>query len=226
MDCTNVEIKNIKTVSIKLLQKLFDMYVLSYSSAGQELWFKNPSDLQRYNCSVILSCSGNLDSEEFHIKAYLLYQFRTHANKISLLSHDGTNDGKRKVMELINEFLRKPGFVLEATDAVSWILRSKYRCPYFTDIEIIKKILDIKEDGNERVKLNEHFLYEDRTKQFYTHEYLKDGVVQFSNSETLFGTSLCNFEESKDGECNRVCISNNLTGGAEYKNYKIKINYN
>lgn len=221
MECTTVEIKDIKKISRELLQKLFDMYVNSYSSAGQELWFKTPDDLLRYNCGIILNCFGDLDSPDNHIYAYLLYQFRTYVNKISLGCHDGTPKGKETVMKLWNEYLRKPGFVLEATDAVSWILRNRYKCPYFTDIEVIKKILDIKEGGNERIELNDNFVYTDKTQQFYFHKYLKGGIVQYSNSETLFGTSLCEF---KGDDCNRVCIDNELEGGT-LLNTKYKINY-
>ncbi len=213
--CETVEIKDIKTIGEKLLQKLFDMYVLSYSGAGQELWFKSPTDLLRYNCGIILSCTGNLDSPDSHINAYLLYQFRTWANKLSLGCHDGTPAGKEKAMKLRYEYLMKPGFILEAKDAVSWLLRSRYNCPYFTDIKTIMKALNIKENGDERIRLNENFVSTDKTQQFYFHEYLKDGFVEYSNPETLFGTSLCEF---KGDDCNRECINNG-------SNTKYKINY-
>jgi hypothetical protein len=221
MNCNIVEIKDIKIISRKLLIKLYNMYELSYSGAGQELWFRTPDDLQRYNCGIILSCVNNLDYEESYINAYLLYQFRTYANKISLGCHDGTPEGKENAMKLRNDYLRTPGFVLEAKDAVSWLLRKKYSCPYFTNIDIIKQILDIKEDGNERIRLNENFDPLDKGQQFYFHEYLIDGVVQYSNPETLFGTSLCEFEGT---DCNRKCIINDLIGGKYYL-YKLKINY-
>ena len=126
------------------------------------------------------------------MKAYILYQYRSTVNKISLVCHDGTQEGKDMLIHLLTNMLRKPGYVIEASNAMSWVLR-KHNIPYFTDIDMIKHILDIGSSQSENIIINHNFDPSDKRKQYYIHQYIDNGIVTFANSDTLFGSSPCVF---------------------------------
>lgn len=190
------DIINTSRVNPHDLQRMYDMYVDSYGKAGEKLWFKSPEDLQRYPCSYVVRYEGD------KLLCYIMYQLRKHANKISLIVHDGTREGKDQVMDLVASLLAKRGWILEASGAVSWVLRKK-NVPYIETQEMIEKLLDIKNSDSERVIMNSNFTYGNKDTNKYVHSYYKDGVVMFENNETLFGIGGCRFNEDV---CGRMCI--------------------
>src|ERR1700677_1590284 len=88
-----------------VLKNMYDMYVTTYTSAGQPLWFNSPQQLMRYQCVALMS-----DTNEF-----ILYSKLTHANKISLFAHDGTTEGREEVVTKLVELLNTPGYIIEAS---------------------------------------------------------------------------------------------------------------
>jgi hypothetical protein len=196
--CTLV-ISSMKDANNEQLEEMFRMYVSTYSGAGQELWFKTPSDLQRYACKVAKVCAGDA------VKAFLLYQARPAANKISLIVHDGTNQGKYAIMNLLVSMLKRGGFYIEAAGAVSWSLR-KLRVPVLHDANKISNLLGI-DPSKESIEINPDFDIDDKNSQSYVHKFHSDGVVQFTNTETLFMYESCTLVGQG---CERHCI---LSGG-------------
>lgn len=182
---------------------MFNMYVKSYSAAGQDLWFKSPQDLQRYSCKVAQVCSQE------GIVAYVLFQTRQTANKISLIVHNGTPEGKSALMNLLVSLLKQNGFYIEAAGAVSWTLR-KLNVPVLHNAEEISELLNI-DRSRESIELNPNFDINDKNSQSYVHKFYYDGIVQYANNETLFIYGTCTMQGSG---CERTC---RFSGGLRRK---------
>jgi hypothetical protein len=200
--------KEIRLSELKpiVLKHLFNMYKQTYINANQSVWFKKSEDLLRYNCGIIIKDDNitNITKYILHsLKAFLLFQFKKYINKISLVAHDGTDEGKKLVIQLLYDYCNTQGYCLEASGPLSWILRKK-NCPIITDINIINKMLDIKNNPNHKIVINPLFDYHDKESYQYNHEFYKDGIKQFSRPETLFGISMCKFNSKND--CKRKCI--------------------
>lgn len=91
--------------------------------------------------------------------------------------------------------LSQPGFVIEASGALSWVLR-KNEVPFMSDLN---EIMDILEVGvrNETITINPNFNAKDKNTQHYTHEYYgSNHSLLFQNQETLFGIGGCTFKET------------------------------
>lgn len=131
-----LRIVNSSNLSADEKQQMFDMYVLSYTMGGQDLWFKSADELfQRYPCAISF--------DHLYLSAYAMFQFKSHFNKISLVCHDGSDKGKQMSIDLRVALVKSPGWILEAADKVSWVLR-KNNSPILSDYESIVNALDIK----------------------------------------------------------------------------------
>lgn len=180
---------------------MFKMYVLSYSLGGQSLWFKTKDELfNRYSCFV--SYDNN------YLVCYAMFQFKKRFNKISLVCHNGSEEGKSNSINLRYNLITRSGWILEAADKVSWILRKK-NAPIIQDYESILDALDIIGNPNDTIQLNPDFDYNDR----FSYQYIRTYVDVVNNKtyhskETLFGTIPCDYSNSY--ECSRKC---NISGG-------------
>ena len=182
------------------------MYVKTYGAAGQKLWFKNADDLKRYACGVWMVCYKTTP------KAYVLFQPRRLVNKISLGCHDGTQEGKKYAVQLRIDLLSTPGYMVEASDASSWILR-KNNVPIIRNPALIEELV-IADPTKEKIEMNENFNPEDKTSQGYfrifyrAHDGVTPGVVpveEFRNAQTLFGIDPKCIEWSDEADCERTC---------------------
>jgi len=177
--------------------EMFEMYIKSYSSTGN-LWFKTPRDMFKYPCEIIID-----NGYQNNISYFIMYQKRTNVNKISLIVNDGSREGKDNLFFYLNELLNTKGWIIEASGAVSWIFRSKYNVPIIYNLNKIINLLDLNIE-NENIVLNPNFNINDKNSNVYTHQYYKDGIIQFQNPETLFGTEGCVFSSNT---CNRSCLN-------------------
>ena len=193
-------------INDEMLHKLYNMYVETYSKAGQTIWFTDPSQLRKYNCSFIL----NTDSSNT-INGFIMYQLYTYGNKISLFGYS-TDDAKTHVLAKIATLLQSPGWMLEASGAVSWVLRSKYHLKPITSNDMIERLLDIHLiNSNAYIEeqiiiMNPNYQYNDRNSQVYEHVFLNrlTNEILFSNQESLFAHECITWSESSCGRtCNR-----------------------
>jgi hypothetical protein len=175
------------------MKTMFQMYVDTYLSAKQELWFKTPRDMFAYPCSVIVA------TEQDSIIAFLMFQKRKDANKISLGVHNGTETGKNEAIKLRIDTLQTPGWILEASGASSWLMR-KNNVPIITSKKMIEDLLQI-DQHNERIVMNIEFDIKCKLSYQYTHQFMKEGIVQFENKETMFGFGGCIFDNDT---CQRI----------------------
>jgi len=206
------------TLKPDILTRMYEMYVICYSNAGQKLWFEKKEDLLRNQCVVVFIHDGT-DLTARNIVAYFMYQNRPNANKLSLSCHNDTIDGKKILNDAKFEFVKTPGNFCESSGAPSWIFRSRYRCPYVKDIRQIEYILNI-DRTKERIEINPDFNVDNKDTQYYFHQYRDaEGNILFSNPETLFGTAICTEFDTND--CTRTCLKHEpiLEGGGKINKY-------
>ena len=196
-----------KKLSAAARTKMYAMYAKTYTDAGQELWFKNAEELfGRYPCFLTIN-----NSQE---KAYVMYQFKSKFNKISLVCHDSSPEGKALVVDLLVKLLSSPGYILEAASAVSWVLRKK-GVHVISEKQDIEKALDITpENHNDVIVMNPNFSMTDKNQQSYKRIFTDNSGKQFTSEDTLFGLAPCKFNTNScvgnmcaAKKCTRKCVA-------------------
>lgn len=190
-------------LSDQKLQELFTMYKTSYEQADQEVWLSEPTQLRTYTCSVMSIEKGG------KTVCALMYRNTWIANKISLICHDGTREGKDMMMEKISKLVQTPGWIIEASGGVSWVLRNTYRLSPIRNESIIRRVLNLNRKRNQDIQMNPKFRMEDKHQQVYTHIYYDyQGRVKYQNQESMFGIECLRFSQQGDlSSCSRRCIS-------------------
>ena len=180
-------------------EKIYDLYVRTYTAAKEDLWFKSAQQLRdyRYPCVIAFYVKDN------DILAFLMFQMLSVANKISLFGHDGSNEGKTLVLDKLASLLVTPGYVIESSGAVSWILRSRYRLMPILDLLVIEEVLEIKKRGD---VINLIPNYDVNNKGAYVYIKYSGG---YEMRESLFGLPCLgeDLEWSEEG-CGRLCMTN------------------
>jgi hypothetical protein len=95
-----------------------------------------------------------------------MFQIRPRCNKLSLLCHNGTREGKDLAVKIWVQLLKIPGFVAEASGAVSWILRRYYSVPIITFRFEIIHMLSINL-MHEDIRINNNFDINDKNSYSY-----------------------------------------------------------
>jgi hypothetical protein len=191
-------LKEVKSLNDDERNTMYKMYAKTYTDAGQNLWFQTSEELfERYPCFVTFS------GENKHLIVYAMFQKKESVNKISLICHNSTDEGKANIMELISNLVKKPGWIIEAAGGVSWLLRSRWNAPIIQSDQI-KVLLEIKETNvNDKIIINNTFDITDKKSYQYTREFTDiDTNITYSSNETLFGTKPCYYENN---HCNRIC---------------------
>jgi len=207
----NITQKNSSELTEDEKEEMFNMYKLSYLLGGQDIWFKNKKDLfSKYPCFVTFN--------DNYLLVYAMFQFKKKYNKISLVCHNGSDKGKMLSIDLRYILVNTGGWILEAADKVSWLLRKK-NTPIIEGYDSIVEALDIKGNPNDTIEMNDTFNYNDKSSYQYTRIYndIKNNII-YRSRETLFGTMPCEFGDNLN--CNRSCI----TSGGKYK-LKLKRSY-
>lgn len=200
--------------------RLFQMYSNTYTNAGEDLWFKTKEQLfERYHCLITTN-----DTKIINAKAYLMYQIRNTFNKISLICHDGTEEGKKLCMDLVLELINTSGWMIEAANKVSWILR-KNNAPMILDKSQIVEALNV---SNDDIIINSDFNVGEKNTYHYERIYVDPKThKKYISKETLFGTTSCDYV-TNESVCFRKC-KNKLGGKKTRKKNKRncnKRNYN
>ena len=151
-------------------QCILDMYKDTYKTAGLNIWFKNIKGISRYKYILIYS-------EKCNIISAMMYNYKNDYNKISIVIHNGTKKGKTILMNKLSILLLSGYYIMEASGAVSWLLRNRYRLYPHTNQNIIEKLLQ------KTVIMNDNFKQEDK----YSYVYLNVINSNLINKESLFG---------------------------------------
>jgi len=159
---------------------LFNMYVQTYTYVNADLWYTTP-DILFSKYPRILSVKNK------YTTAYIMYQKKKY-HKISVICHNGTKEGKALLIDLLVNLLSKKEYIIEATGAVSWILRKK-RIRMIKKKHEIEEILEIMPDDPYRqIKFNPSFNPNNKNTQRYTYisvSRLDNSIYQ--RQGTLFG---------------------------------------
>ena len=186
-----------KDLSKKELLSLFEMYEISYKAIGKDRWFYKPDDLLKYPYVIIY-------------KKYAIFiQYLNNINKMSLLIHDGTNEGKQDLFNKVARKLVTVGWALEASGAVAYILQTRYQILPIRNLSLIELALDIKHKY-ETIELNKEYDPLNPTDYTYTRK-TKDG---YEMNKVLFGIlcpplksfATCAFKSFSSGERHVVYV--------------------
>lgn len=218
-DVKGVESFETVTLDDATQTEMFTMYVKTYSSAGQSLWFKQSKDLLYYSYGYM-----QRSPETQSILWFVLYQPFSNANKISLLVHDGSAIAKQLMFDQLAQLLVTKGYVLEASGAPAHILKSRYRIFPMTDQQDIEFALDASAKGY-TIEMNPKF-----TLTNGEHVYTRR-VGAFANNENLFGR-ICDHKKQQwlraqfkdgsasanDSSCDRRCMYDDVDDVDEVTN--------
>jgi hypothetical protein len=179
-------------------QMLFTMYQTAGTYSGQSLWFKTVDELLRPQYCYLILCKNSGE-----ITTFIIYETLTYTNKILLSVNDGTEVGKMEVISLLIKCLSEPGWVLEASGKLMWLMGQK-------QVGIIQEKISIEEliesGAKENIVINTTNSGSKRGQSYhYLHQYLnEDGSSVVSETEvTLFGVGGCVFSSDS---CDRKCV--------------------
>ena len=184
--------------------KIFEMYESSYKEIGL-IDFGGWDGLKEYlNCSCYL-----LEDENDLIHGIILYWLSDYGNKISLVISETPAIGKTYVIPKVIELLQIPGFYVELSDALEYLVRKsgldnikdkdtiKMLIPQLTDVEIFDK----DDERCMRYPLNKIKKIPSPEGSFLRN--IKDIGI---HRKALYGLP-CLSKAFNSNKCDRICIS-------------------
>jgi hypothetical protein len=208
----NFEWRIINTSELKNFSgKIFDMYASSYKDIGL-IDFGGWEGLADYlNCSCYL-----LTDSEDDIHGIILYWLAEYGNKISLVISETPEIGKQYVIPKLVELIKTPGFFVELSDALEYLVNKKHNIQNIKDTEVIKKLIpglkdnDIfKEDDERQIQ---YLLNIKKNIPSNAGSYLREIKDIGQHRKALYGIPCINQTFIGDG-CNRICNITNQGGG-------------
>ena len=192
--------------------KIFEMYASSYKKIGL-IDFGGWDGLAEY---LHCSCYLLTDDDGDNIHGIILYWLAEYGNKISLVISETPEIGKQYVIPKLVELIKTPGFFVELSDALEYLVNIKYNIPNIKDKEEIKLLIpglkdeDIFSEDDERRKtypLN-------KKKKIPSNEgsYLREIKDIGQHRKALYGNTCLNKTFTSDG-CNRKCKITTQEGG-------------
>ncbi len=161
----NLSIQQFNSFDEHMYDIMYNMYTSSYIRGGQQLFFSSKEHMFNvYKDRYVVSY--NLD----YLIAFVVFEQKELFNKISLVCTDGSDNGKHLAIQLLNDLIVNYKYILEASDKVSWLLRSRHNTPVITDEKLIITLLNSNViQQNCSVIMNQNFDYNTK----YTYQYTK-----------------------------------------------------
>tara|TARA_R110001599_G_scaffold69536_1_gene195975 strand:+ start:14 stop:550 length:537 start_codon:yes stop_codon:yes gene_type:complete len=133
----NFEWRIINTSELKTFSdKIVEMRASSYKEIGL-IDFDGWDVLANYlNCSCYLLTDDGGD-----IHGIILYWLAEYGNKISFVISETPEIGKQYVIPKLVELIQTPGFFVELSDALEYLVNYKNNIPNITDREVIKRLI-------------------------------------------------------------------------------------
>ncbi len=187
----------------KFSHKIFDMYNSSYKDIGL-IDFGGWEGLAGYlNCSCYLLIDGEDD-----IHGIILYWLAEYGNKISLVISETSTIAKKYVIPKLVELIQTPGFFVELSDALEYLVNFKHKIPNIKDKEVIKLLIpgikddDIfSEDDERRMR---YLLNKKKSIPSNEGSYLREIKDIGQHRKALYGIPCLDKTFIGDG-CNRKC---------------------
>ena len=213
MEWQITDTKNLSVYS----KKIFEMYENSYREIGL-IDFGGWEGLQNYlNCSCYLLIDTQQGQE---LNGIILYWLSEYGNKISLVISNTPAIAKTYVIPKLIELLQIPGFYIELSDALEYLVR-KDGLDNIKDKEIIKKLIphlndeDIFNENDERCELYPLNVLKNISSP--SGSYLRDIKDIGIHRKALYGLPCLSKNFDKD-DCDRKCLIGG--GGKCKKKYK------
>ena len=192
-------------------KKIMEMYNDSYKAIGL-IDYGGWEGMAKYlNCSCYLLTDGGKD-----IHGIILYWLADYGNKISLVISETPDIAKNYVIPKLVELIQTPGFFVELSDALEYLVNIKHGIPNIKDKEVIKLLVpgikdeDIfSEDDNRR---KEYPLNEKKNLPSNEGSYLREikGIGQ--HRKALYGNPCLDKTFTGHG-CDRECNITKPRGG-------------
>ena len=202
----------------KYSNKILDMYADSYKALGL-IDFGGWEGLKNYlNCSCYLL----LDETSDEINGIILYWLSDYGNKISLVISSNSEIGKLYVIPKLAELLKIPGFYIELSDALEYLI-IKSGLQNIKNKETIKKIIsnlsdeDIFDEGDKRCET--YLLNKDKKIKSPSGSYLREIKDIGIHRKALYGLPCLSQEFDKLG-CDRKCKTTIDGGDKRAKNIR------
>jgi len=212
MEWKITDTKNLSVYS----EKIFEMYENSYREIGL-IDYGGWEGLQSYlNCSCYLLIDTDTPQE---LNGIILYWLSEYGNKISLVISNTPEIGKTYVIPKLIELLQIPGFYIELSDALEYLVR-KNGLDNIKDKEIVKKLIphlkdeDIFNENDERCIL--YPLNKKKNIPSPSGSYLREIKDIGIHRKALYGLPCLSKIFDKD-KCDRKCL---IRGGKMQKKYK------
>ena len=196
------------------VNKILEMYKNSYSAIGL-IDFGGWDGMKNYlNCSCYL-----LIDETDDLYGIILYWLGEYGNKISLVISLTPEIGKTYIIPKLIELLRTPGFYIELSGALEYLVR-KNGLDNIKDKTIIKSLIpqlideDIFDERDERRV--RYLLNIDKHIPSPPGSFLREIKDIGIHRKALYGLPCLNKQFNKSG-CDRICISH---GGKNKKRKK------
>ena len=208
----NFEWRIINTSELKKFSdKIMDMYTSSYKAIGL-IDFGGWEGLAEYlNCSCYL-----LTDVEDNIRGIILYWLAEYGNKISLVISESPTIGKQYVIPKLLELIQTPGFFVELSDALEYLVNWRHKIPNIKDREVIKLLIPgVKDDDIFSENDNRRMIYLlNNKKGIPSNEgsYLREIKDIGQHRKALYGIPCLNKKFIGDG-CNRKCNITKREGG-------------
>ena len=211
---------------IKFSHKIFEMYTNSYKKIGL-IDFGGWEGLADYlNCSCYLLTN---DGDDIH--GIILYWLADYGNKISLVISETPEIGKQYVIPKLVELIQTPGFFVELSDALEYIVTFKNKIQNITDRKVIKLLIPCLEDKHIFSKDDKRRITYplNKEKNIPSNEgsYLREIKDIGQHRKALYGIPCLNKTFIGDG-CNRKCDSTlvRYSGGSIHRFGKKQFLYN
>lgn len=183
-----------ENISHKTFDEIFRLYYTTYTQARETIWFNTVDELYEYP----MDCAYYYVSNEEKLICGMLFRKLPMVNKISLLYHDGTEKAKKLLMDELARLLVSEGYVIEASGAVSWILRSRYHLMPIVDVAYIATALDIESKGD-IIQMNLDYDINDKDSYVY---------VKQTGGYTLYESLFGRMYDKKPTNASGICIRN------------------
>lgn len=185
-------------------EKIIEMYENSYRKIGL-IDFGGWHRLKNYlNCSCYLLIDTTRE-----LNGIILYWLNNYGNKISLVISETPEIGKTYVIPKLIELLQTPGFYIELSDALEYLVR-KNGLNNIKDKEIIKTLIpdlkdeDIFNEGDERCIT--HPLNKQNNTPSPSGSYMREIKDIGIHRKALYGLP-CLSKVFDSDNCNRKCVN-------------------
>lgn len=190
----------------KYSEEIFTMYENSYKDIGL-IDFGGWEGFQFYlHCSCYLLIDNGTTQE---LNGIILYWLSDYGNKISLVISNTPEIGKTYVIPKLTELLQTPGFYIELSGALEYLVR-KNGLNNIKDKEIIKKLIpnltdeDIFNEGDKRCNI--YPLNKKNNMPCPSGSYMRNIKDIGTHRKALYGLP-CLSKVFDSNKCDRNCIS-------------------